>query len=65
MVIPQLIASLKDNHSDVRSATVYALAKLADHGESVVACYSYIANADMKSSFARKLGRPFRGSLRC
>jgi hypothetical protein len=52
---------LNDQYSDIRSATVSALVELADHGEFVVACYPDIANAGMKSSFARKLGQPFHG----
>jgi hypothetical protein len=40
------------------------LAKLSDHGESVVVHYSDIANASMQSSFAKKLAPLFHSSLR-
>jgi hypothetical protein len=60
-----ITALLNSNHRDIRAATVSAIVKLADHGEFVVACYPDIANAGMKSSFARKLGRPFHSSLHC
>jgi len=65
MAIPRLTTLLNDYHSDVRQAAVSVLTKLADHGGFLVACYPDIANAGMKSSFARKLGRPFHSSLRC
>jgi len=65
MVIPQLITLLNQDEDSIRSATVSALAKLADHGEFVVVHSSDMTNTGMKSSFARQLGRSFHCSLRC
>jgi hypothetical protein len=62
--IPWLITLLDDHHPYIRS-TVSVLTKLVGHGEYVIACYPDIANAGMKLSFARKLGRPFHCSLSC
>jgi hypothetical protein len=42
-----------NNHNHVRSATISALTRLADHGKFVPVCYLAIANASMKSSFAK------------
>jgi hypothetical protein len=65
MAIPSLVTLLGNNYDDIRSATVSALTKFADYGKFVVARYSDIADAGMKSSFAGKLGRPFHCSLHC
>jgi hypothetical protein len=65
MLIPRLIELLNGRQAGVRSAMVSALARLAGHGELVVACYPDIANTVMKPNFARKLGQPFHGSLPC
>jgi hypothetical protein len=65
MAIPRLVMLLLNDHDhDVRSFTVSAFAKLANHGEFIVASYPDVADAVMKSSSARKLGWPFRSSLR-
>jgi hypothetical protein len=63
--ISPLITLLNDDDWDVRLTTVSALGKLVEHGEFVVVHYLDIADADMKSSVARKSGQPFRRSLRC
>jgi hypothetical protein len=65
MAIPQLITLLNKSYGGARVAIVSTLAKLTDHGEFVIACYPGIANAGVKSSFARKLGWPFHSSLCC
>jgi hypothetical protein len=65
MAIPQLLMLLNDHNFVVRSSTVSVLAKLTDHGEFVVASYSDVADAGMKSSPVRKLEWPFHGSLCC
>ena len=36
MVIPSLITLLNDDRHSIRSATVFALVQLADHGEFVL-----------------------------
>jgi hypothetical protein len=65
MVIPSLIKLLNGDHHYILSGTVSALSKLADNGEFVVVHYPGIANVDMKSNFATKLGRPFPHLLGC
>jgi HEAT repeat protein len=63
--ISPLITLLNDDYWGVRSTTVSALGKLAEHGEFVVVHYSDVADAGMESSFSRKSGQPFHHSLRC
>jgi HEAT repeat protein len=62
--IPSLFLLLNGNDDYVRPATISALAKLADHGESIIVCSLDIANVRTKSSFEKKLGRSFDHSLR-
>jgi hypothetical protein len=45
MAIPRLVMLLNVRNYDVRSSAVSAFAKLADHGEFVVASYPDVANA--------------------
>jgi hypothetical protein len=63
--IPLLIALLNGGSYSVRSATVSALSKLADHGEFSAVCYLDIANASVKSSFIRRLKTTFHLSFNC
>jgi hypothetical protein len=63
-VIPSLIPRLNGGSNIVRSATVSALAELADHGQLVVACYLGIV-AGFKLNVARQSGQPFHRSLCC
>jgi hypothetical protein len=51
----RLIMLLNDPVSNVRSSTVSALTKLADHGEFVAVCYVDVTNTSFKSSFMRGL----------
>jgi hypothetical protein len=64
MVIPRLIVLLNNYSLDVRSSTVSVLAHLASRGGFVVVHCSDVANAGVKPSFARKLGRQFQRLLR-
>jgi hypothetical protein len=61
--IPSLIQLLEGGQSCAQSTASSLLIKLADHGEFVAVCYPVIANASVKSSFAKQLRRPFYHSL--